>query len=366
MARDSVFVPAFGNRPTSLIGRSQIIEEVVSGLKAKPGSRERATVLLGQRGYGKTVLLWEFADQARQLGYVVANPTSVREGMVARIAEKLWDDGERLSNSTWAPRVSGGNVGALGFTFSFSFDRPSLTSLSPEGRIEKLVRDLTSKGVGTLILVDELQANAAEVRNLVGTYQELVGEGLDVAIVLAGLPSAVSGVLNDHVLTFLNRATKIELPPLSTGEIDIFYRKAFKDCGVSISPELRRHAAESAEGSPYLMQLIGHYVVAYADQDAVDRTLLDEAIGSAAADFKNDVCKTTLAPLSAGDVSYLRAMACLGTPCKTASVAKELNVTADFGQQYRRRLLDAGVIGSPATGIVDFAVPFLGDYLLSQ
>ena len=41
-----------------------------------------------------------------------------------------------------------------------------------------------------------------DIRRLVIAYQELVGEGLDVALVMAGLPGAVSATLNDHVLTF--------------------------------------------------------------------------------------------------------------------------------------------------------------------
>ena len=48
-----------------------------------------------------------------------------------------------------------------------------------------------------LILIDELQANSEEIRQLVSLYQELVGERLNVALVMAGLPGAVSATLND-------------------------------------------------------------------------------------------------------------------------------------------------------------------------
>lgn len=360
---DTVFSPSFGNRPSQLVGREAIVSDVMAGLDSAIGNRSRSTILLGQRGYGKTVLLWEFASRARQMGYAVANPTSVREGMVSRIAEKLWDDGERLSQTSLIPNITGGSAGALGFSFSFSIDKPSFASLSPEARIERLARDLTSKGIGTLILVDELQANNKEIRSLVSTYQELIGEGLNVAIVMAGLPSAVSGVLNDHVLTFLNRATKVALPPLSIGDIDAYYRNAFRSCGIDISPELRRKAATSTQGSPYLMQLVGHYIVKYSENNEIDSDSLDEALLSASYDYRDDVCKTTLASLSAGDIAYLRAMSQLNMPCRSSEVASLLGVTADYGQQYRRRLLDAGVIEAPATGSLIFAVPYLEDYL---
>ena len=89
----------------------------------------------------------------------------------------------------------------------------------------------------------------------------------------------------------------------------------------------------------------------------------EEALQSAHEEFVNDVCATTVAGLSGGDVAYLKAMERLGGTCRTADVAAALGVTPDYGQQYRRRLLDAGVIKSPRNGQVCFDVPFLGDYL---
>ena len=69
---DYEFTPAFGNRPSKLVGRDRELSLILNGLDARPGSKERAVVLLGQRGYGKTVPLWEIADRARERGFVVA------------------------------------------------------------------------------------------------------------------------------------------------------------------------------------------------------------------------------------------------------------------------------------------------------
>jgi hypothetical protein len=57
MVEDTIFSPAFGNRPSYLLGREAVLRDFERGLQARPGSRERASVLLGQRGSGKTVLL---------------------------------------------------------------------------------------------------------------------------------------------------------------------------------------------------------------------------------------------------------------------------------------------------------------------
>ena len=367
-SRDTIFSPAFGNRPAHLLGRDYLIDEIVASFSSRPGSKERATVLLGQRGYGKTVLLWELADRAREGGLAVASPTAVREGMVSRIAEKLQDDASRFVGNR-KRALTGGSVGVLGFSAGVSFSGPEQVALSPEGRLEHLVRDLSARGIGALLLVDELQANSSEVRALVSTYQELVGEGLNVSIVLAGLPGAVSGVLNDRVLTFLNRAKKESLPKLDYGEIDAYYKKAFESCAIRMKGDLRHAAAKATHGSPYLMQLVGHHVVAYADDDgAVDSNSLEDALCAAREEFENDVCETTLAALSQRDVEYLRAMAATseGGQSRTGEVARRLGVSADYGQQYRRRLIDAGVIKVVRNGSVSFDVPYLEDYLRSD
>jgi hypothetical protein len=225
---------------------------------------------------------------------------------------------------------------------------------------------LTDRGLDTLILVDELQANSPEIRSLVGTYQELVDEGLNVAIVLAGLPARVSNVPNDRVLTFLNRARKINLGPIAIGEVDAFFRQAFRSAGVSVSSDIRYAAAKASKGSPYLMQLIGHYLCLYAEDAPVDKSVLHEALKSSRDQFQNDVCSTTLAALSQVDISFLRVMAELGGSCRTIEIASRIGVTPDYAQQYRKRLIDAGVIVSPARGLLRIDVPYLAEYLIQS
>lgn len=132
--------------------------------------------------------------------------------MLDRIVEKLQADAGRYVEGDDHARISGGSIGALGFSVGVQFSKDAPTVASPEHRLTQTVQRLSELGRG-LILIDELQANSPEVRQLVSVYQELVGQGLDVAIVMAGLPGAVSATLNDRVLTFLNRARKLPLPP---------------------------------------------------------------------------------------------------------------------------------------------------------
>ena len=360
---DTVFSPSFGNRPSQLVGRQEVIKRFRAGLQSKTGNRDRAVLLLGQRGSGKTVLLWEFADIARKAGFVVANPTTASEDMLARIVEKLQDDGESLKKPQ-KPKMNGGSVGALGFSVGLQFTREVQETKSFQYKLTHLCRKLTADGHGVLVLIDEVQANTPDMRQVIAAYQEIVGEGLDIAIAMAGLPGAVSSTLNDKVLTFLNRARRVELKPLPASEVDAFYATAFHELGLRISDNLRRRAAAASHGSPYMLQLVGHYLVAYAgDSDEVNETTLAHALESAQIDFEDNVCRTTVAALSDKDLAFLAAMAQDDGESLISDVAQRMGVTNGYAQQYRRRLRDAGIIEATRRAHIAFAVPHLADYL---
>ena len=213
-------------------------------------------------------------------------------------------------------------------------------------------------------MIDEVQADQEELRQLIVAYQEMVGEGLDVFIVLAGLPTTISSVLNDHVLTFLNRAVKINLPPLRIGDVEFYYRKAFADLNIQLRETQISDAAQETEGSPYLMQLIGHYLVIGAEAGgAISDSQFSYAIQKAKEDFMNDICETALAPLSEKDIAFLAAMAINGDRAEISAVISRLHCSNSLAQTYKRRLIQAGIINQPRRGVVQFAVPYLREYL---
>lgn len=86
---------------------------------------------------------------------------------------------------------------------------------------------------------------------------------------MAGLPHAVSGVLNDKVLTFLNRANKVRLGAISVESIRAYYEQTFHAMGISVNKELLEQSAKMTEGLPYLMQLIGYYLTIYSKDSAI-------------------------------------------------------------------------------------------------
>ena len=159
---ETIFSPSFGNRPSYLVGRGNVISTFISGLEQEPGNRDRAMLMLGQRGSGKTVLLWELADRARKLGFVVATPTVASEDMLERIVEKIQEAGEPYVSKRHLPKLSGGSLSVFGFSAGLEFTRDVQETKSFQFKLTQLARKLTEQGHGILILIDELQANSPE------------------------------------------------------------------------------------------------------------------------------------------------------------------------------------------------------------
>lgn len=359
-----LFQPTFGNRPEQYIGRDGVIEQFMAGLMEPVGSRNRCTLFLGQRGMGKTALLLELSDRAQKADYVVARVTA-HEGMPQAIIEQFQLNGSKFFNDD-KRKLTGVSAGALGFSFGLTFSEAAQRQYGFRSKMSLLCDKLAEKGKGALILIDEVRTSAA-MREVASAYQELVGDRKNIAIAMAGLPHAVSSVLNDSVLTFLNRATKIELGLISTSLIRAYYERAFKSIGIKSSDKILDRAALSTHGFPYLMQLIGYYLIQYTSEgEIVTDDIMNKAEQAAMKDMDDNVFKPILTPLSDNDRIFLQAIARCGGTVTTARLQAMLGKKGPAIQPYRKRLIEAGVIESPRRGELVFAVPYLADYLLAQ
>lgn len=356
-----LFHPTFGSRPDQIVGRDAEIAGFLEGLNQPIGSRDRCTLFLGQRGMGKTALLLELADLAQESGFVVARVTAY-EGMAKAIVEQVQLNGSKYVDEG-KRRLKGVSAGALGFSFGLTFSEATQSQYGFRTKMSLLCDRLAEFGKGVLILIDEACTSSA-MREVATAYQELVGDQKNIAMGMAGLPSAVSSVLNDKVLTFLNRARKVRLGPISETSIRAYYAHAFNVLGIDCANDLLDRAAAAAYGVPYLMQLVGYYLVQYSrDCREITDESLEQAIRSAHADMDDNVYRPILAPLSDNDLAFLEAMAQGGSITTTAELQERLGDGGPAIQPYRKRLLDAGVIEAPRRGELAFAIPRLADYI---
>jgi predicted transcriptional regulator len=313
---------------------------------------------------GKTALLLAFAESAESRGFLVARTTAGDE-MLEDIIGAIQRKGTRYLGEK--PSVKSVSAGAFGFSLGLTFSDEVQKNFSFLNKMAMLCDALEKYDKGIVILVDEIQASTPSMRILTTTYQHLVGEGKNVAIAMAGLPHAISSVLNDEVLTFLNRARKNRLEPLLFSAISVYYSSVFNDLGKYISPENLERAVLATRGYPYLLQLIGYYLLEYSESfKEVANEQIDQALTSAKRDLIEDIYTPVLKPLSARDRQFLQAMSKDRKSSKVTDIEKRMKTTRGNVQAYRKRLIDAGVIASERRGELELTIPYLGEYLRGE
>ena len=78
------------------------------------------------------------------------------------------------------------------------------------------------------------------------------------------------------------------------------------------------------------------------------------------------VYEPALAGVSAIDKTFLLAMTKEDGPLKMADIQERLGVDVNYASQYRLRLIAAELIESSSRGYVDFAMPYLREYLREE
>lgn len=356
------FEPTFGRTPPLLVGRDAAIADVAESVERVGGSA-LATLVTGARGSGKTVLLNAFEDVARSQGWIVFSEAAT-PGLIDRLItdrlipllDELDGDGPYELRS-----LSGMGFGA-------SWERGDRTDGQTRPGFRPLLETITDRlaeqGVGLMVSVDEVHRSAIDdLRELTTAVQHGFREERPLALVAAGLPSAVADLLNDDVLTFLRRAHRVELGPVSPDDVALGLARPLDDAGRKITTNALRRAVTATEGYPFMIQLVGDELYRSTPDVVIDVGAADVAIPAAARRLGRLVHETALADLSVIDRSFLVAMAHDDSASRMGDIATRLGVDANYASQYRLRLLASGVIRSAGHGLVDFELPYLRDYL---
>jgi hypothetical protein len=310
---------------------------------------------------GKTALLLEFSDHAEKLGFVVARATAT-DSVLDDLIGAIQLNGTRFIKEK--SKVKGVSAGAMGFSLGLTFSDELDKKLSFQNKLSLLLDLLEKQNKGVVILVDEIQAHGTALRLLTTAYQHLVGERKNIAIAMAGLPHSISSILNDDVLTFFNRAKKINLEPLPLNAISVYFAKVFSELGKRISIENLESIVEMTRGYPYLLQLIGYYLLHYTGNSSEiysDHIKLTNT--SARRDMIDNIYKPVIKLLSDKDIQFLKAMAIDGNVSRISDIKNRLNTKDGLVQAYRKRLLDIGVISAERRGEVEFVLPYFDEYL---
>ncbi len=364
MARNP-FTPTFGVSPPLLVGRDDLIQEFASALDDGAGSPGRATIYTGVRGTGKTVMLNKVQEVAEERGWLVISETAT-PGFITRLSTI------HLPGIMAGFRSPGKRTRLTGLSLPFGAGGATWDSTNRDAapsdfrsQLEHVTDILAEYGTGVLITLDELHYQQIDgLREFATTIQHTFREERAVAFAGAGLSSAVSPVLNDNVLTFLRRADRYNLGPVNLVDVERAIREPIEANGRELDPVACTEAARATGGYPFLIQLVGRYTWQQNPRERVIKSPdVAAAVAAARRRLGSLVYEPALADVSNIDRTFLVAMAQDSGPSKMSDICTRLGVNANYGSQYRLRLIEAGLVESSRHGEVDFAQPLLREYL---
>lgn len=353
------FKPTAGKTPPELIGRDGAVELFREGLENGAGAPGRLLRVTGARGTGKTVMLGEFrriVGEAMSRWAVVSETAS--PGFAGRVLEALSDRGV-LSSVRIQPSAFGVSLGSL------EIERASL------GLTEAMM-SATARGRGLLITLDEVQdAALEETRALAIAVQNVIGEDRDIALAIAGLPTAIDGVVDGEALTFLRRAEPVELGPIPVDVVAESYADTMgRGDGMEIGRDLVERMASASAGYPFMVQLVGYQVWQTAFRrngrrtGSVTASDVETGVAEARRRFDAMVVEPALHRLPPSAMAFLGEMARRGDgPVRTSEVAEGLGKPASSLSPVRARLLREGIVEAPSRGRLRLAIPYMADYL---
>jgi len=356
----SPFRAGFGKSPPLLAGRDDILDQLSDALVEGTWTSERASLVEGLRGVGKTVLLNAVEDRARERGWIVVSETAT-PGFTDRIARDHLARAIHRVDPPPTHRLKGVTVGpgAVDLEPQAAPDYP----LSLRSQLQRAAELNAPRGI--LITLDEISLRAADdLAHFTAEIQHAIREDLEVTFVGAGLSDAITELLSQRSLTFLRRAVRMPIGLLMPDDVKLALQEPIEDAGRTIDEDALEYAMRAAQGYPFMAQLIGDLSWKVApERDEIVLQDVKVAYPKARRRMGANIHSRALRELSPTDRTVLAHMALSDGPSAVADLRRALGVNPQHLNVYRQRLIDAGMIRSAGHGQVDFALPYLRDYL---
>ena len=336
MKKDNPFTLTFGKRPTEYISRFEATEMIVSTFTAdNPVSQ--MYLIEGIRGSGKTVLMTAVTAELEQdEDYLVIDLNST-QNLLDDFARRLADSCQKFPDII----KQGFNISIAGFGVGIGGKEEFQDSISI---IEKILVSLKKKRKRIIITIDEAQPNE-NMRRFASQFQIFIRKEYPLFLLMTGLYENIYAIQNDPALTFLLRAPKIKLEPLSIQQITKQYMKIF-----DLDLDRALNLANITKGYAFAFQALGLLYFEHRDEMALPDILkkLDDMLD----DF---VYKKVWESLSEQERAIVKAISSKET--KVQTICQKISMSSGSFSQYRDRLIKRGIIMSPKHGYVSLTLP---------
>ncbi|MDR3191162.1 MAG: ATP-binding protein [Lactobacillaceae bacterium] len=362
---DNPFTISVGEPLTIFIGRKELRERILDVILF--GKTEFQTTLIkGVRGIGKTVLSREIITEATKQGaHGIFIPAMDFDKLEPAVLNGLaqWVDEVTLSKITFSI-----NLGIVSTSSEFTASYAARGDLYTDGK--KLLDALHAKNKWIIIAIDEVQAHVQAIADFVATYQQWLGDGYKVMLIMNGVADEIDELLTNKSVTFMRRAKQAKLVSLNDfEEIANVYQTAFSKKNVGLSIEKAKYLAKLSKGYPYAVQLIGYFLWEQSNSGhEISNEQINQALVSVKSSLNTNVYRLMLSTRSPRDIDFLKAMI-IDTKQDTdivesSAVIEKLNADNSYYSQYRNRLIEAGLIKSVGYGKLAFVFPWFDEYLL--
>ena len=341
---ENPFDISFGKRPQETIVRIRQNREILDTFMAEMITRQ-IYLITGVRGSGKTVLMNTIANQLEQEKNWVVIRLNPDRDLLQSMAAKLSD--HQICAEIF--RTAKLNLSVLGFGISID-DVPPITDI--ESAIERMLKSLKKHNKRILVTIDEV-TNNQHIRTFCSSFQILIGEELPVFLLMTGLYENIYALQNEKNLTFLYRAPKIKMDPLSMPMIAARYESIF-----SVPYEEGLRLAKMTMGYPFAFQALGYSRWRHPDTGndwmSEYRQILEEY-----------VYEKVWSELSKKDRTIVKGIAHCPDG-KIKEINQYLGLKPDEINQYRQRQIRKGIVNGEEYGHLHFTLPLFDEFVRNQ
>jgi hypothetical protein len=379
------FSPGAGAPPPELVGRDMILHDarVLLG-RVRRRKAEKSLLLTGLRGVGKTVLLNEMERMALAEGYrtvsIEAHEDKPLGPLIAPHLQRLLFEldrtagaGDRVKRAFGVLRsfLNGLKLTYADITIGLDIDPEKGAADSGDLQIDlpsviaAVGEAAEDRKLGVCILIDEIQYfRSIELGALIMAMHKVQQRQLPVVLVGAGLP--ILPALAGDAKSYAERLFSFpNVGALSESDAGKALQDPAQAVGVIFEEDALAEVYRLTKGYPYFVQEWGYQAWNHAPASPITVDIVRQATTTVVRRLDENFFRVRYDRLTPGEKNFLRAMATLGAgPHRTADIADALRVKISSLGPVRAKLIQKGMIFSPAHGEIAFTVPLFDEFMI--
>ena len=338
------FTLSFGTEPNQYISRFSQTNEVVEAFTSEKPSTY-VYMITGIRGAGKTVMLSNLCNSISEFDdWIVLNvipDSDILKSILAKLASKK--ETKKI--------IVNAKIDLSVFGIGVSVEKEPIYDI--ETAFEEILKHLSKNKKKLLIAIDEI-VNNEFVRVFAATFQLLIRQKLPVFLLATGLYDNIYNLQNEKTLTFLYRAPKITLEPLSINSISRSYEQVLK-----ISTDDADRMAKLTRGYAFAYQVLGFL---FWDKNIKKRLSksIDDILPEYDEYLESYVYEKIWSELSPKEREIVLTLSG-DEEIKVADIREQLDMTSGQMSVYRDRLKKRGIINATSYGYMSLKLPRFGE-----